>query len=243
MQHEIHYYLSHADGTTEHIPLVRDPGTGALIQNEDFEPPDWALLEHGKCSHCPLSQQQHRYCPVARNIAAVFAGIRPDQSHAPVTLEVRTPHRRYLAETTLQRALSSLFGLVCSLSDCPHMVPLRPMGAFHLPLASDVETLVRASAFFLLKSYLDHLESPSVKVGLENMAEVYDNLNEFNRSFVKRFRDVHTSDAAVNAMVLLDLLARDVNFELKAHLEMLAGLFQSLSGGKREVAEEQYGSW
>ncbi len=67
------------------------------------------------------------------------------------------PQRRYQQDTSLPRALSSLFGLICALSDCPHTRFLRPMAHFHLPLSSDTETLVRTASLYSLQRDLLHL--------------------------------------------------------------------------------------
>ena len=84
-----------------------------------------------------------------------------------MTLDVQTWQRNYHQDTTLQRALSSLFGLICALSDCPHTRFLRPMASFHLPLSSDTETLVRTASLYLLQRYIRNRQQPEQSISLD----------------------------------------------------------------------------
>lgn len=219
------YQLTYNDGAIDCINIVLDESSGDVAVSADFSPPAWAQLDHHQCQHCTLQTTEHRYCPIARNLAFLFSSPLRNPSHEPLTLTVTTPVRSYSAETTLQRALGSLFGLVGSLSPCPHTRPLKPMGTFHLPLATETETLVRATAYSLLKQYLRHQRDDTVPVNLDEMTRVYSNLKTLNRFFVRRLQTQQASDAAANAIILLDVLARDVDFELESQLETLQRLF------------------
>jgi hypothetical protein len=226
----IEYSITHKDGTTNIIPLILDARSNALCTDRDFIPPAWAQLERHQCTHCTLDRNKVAFCPIAKNVAFLFQNISFGDSFEEVDLVVRTDSRSYQAHTTLQRALGSLFGLICSQSDCPHTIPLRPMGFFHLPLPTETEAIVRAASFFLLKQYLGHLEDNSVKVDLSQMISTYQNLKELNRCFIGRLREIDTSDAAVNALILLDLMAKDINYELGDYLASLKKLFTVLPG-------------
>ena len=221
MQPDINYLLTFRDGRRVELPIRLDPH-GEIICDDDFVPPAWAMLGHHQCSHCPLEPDEVTHCPVARNMAWVFAGRDTGPSHEPVSLRVQVGHRAHVFDdTTVQRALSSLFGLICALSPCPHTLPLRPMGIFHLPLATDVETLMRISSLFLLRSYLAHLDNPALPVDLTDMGITYQALGTLNQGIAARMRTASTSDAAVNAITLLDVLVKDVRFELDSQLALL----------------------
>ncbi|MCB1615454.1 MAG: hypothetical protein KDI30_05515 [Pseudomonadales bacterium] len=224
MSNSLKYKITHNDASCHQIVVNLDASDNIHI-DKDFTAPDWAKLDHHQCSHCTLESSQHPYCPIARNLAFLFAGASFGDSFEEVRLEVETGQRQYSAKTTIQRALSSLFGLICSLSPCPYTIPLKPMGLFHLPLANDSETLVRAASFFLLKRYLEHLRDPALPVNLDNMEDTYSNLKELNKCFVKRFREIDESDATVNALILLDVLAKDVDYELEEQLGLLNRFF------------------
>ncbi|MEE4251196.1 MAG: hypothetical protein V2I38_11455 [Alcanivoracaceae bacterium] len=224
MQPDISYQLTFSDSREERIVLMLDPQSGEIVCHDDYTPPDWAMLGHNQCSHCPLRPDEVTYCPIARNIAHLFSGNNTGSSHDRVALRVEMGQRIYLFETSAQRALSSLFGLICALSPCPHTQPLKPMGIMHLPLASDVETLVRISSLFLLRSYLAHQDNPAVPVDLSEMESTYQNLTTLNKGMASRLREASASDTAVNAITLLDVLVKDVRFELDSQLKLLREL-------------------
>lgn len=229
MPPEISYDIRYPEGSHDRI-AVRMDSSGNIDIDDLYQPPEWARLSFHQCTHCTLDPTTHEYCPIARNIAFLFPESFSGTSWQDITLTVTTEARRYSAETTLQRALGSLFGLVCSLSDCPHTRPLKPMGIFHLPLSNDRETLVRAASFFLLKRYLAHLRNPSIGVDLSEMETTYKNLKILNRGLAQRFRGDGSSDAAANAFVLLDILVRDVDFELEEQLDALHSIFATGEG-------------
>lgn len=225
MPPDILYSMTFEDGRREEFAVNLDAERGEILTDDDFIPPAWALLSHNQCSHCPLQADDVTYCPIARNLAYLFSGRDTGTSHDKVFLRVQAGHRGYVFdETTTQRAFSSLFGLICSLSPCPHTLPLRPMGVFHLPLATDVETLVRISSLFLLRSYLSHQDRPADPVDLSDMEVTYSNLGKLNQGMAARLRSASSSDAPVNAITLLDVLVKDVRFELDSQLTLLKQL-------------------
>ncbi|MEQ3724626.1 hypothetical protein [Alcanivorax sp.] len=225
MQPDFVYTLTTPAGEQQRIPIALVEEHGAIAIPDSFTPPDWAALSYHQCSHCPLDPSEHAYCPIARNLAYLLPDSASGDSFQPVTLDVKTPQRGYHQETTLQRALSSLFGLICALSDCPHTRFLRPMASFHLPLSSDTETLVRTASLYLLQRYLLNLKQPDATVSLEGLNARYDALNELNRCFTGRLRQHGESDAPVNALVLLHVTAREMHWNLEEELESLTALF------------------
>lgn len=227
MQPDISYHFSFADGREEHIVLTLDPDSGEIIYPKDEQPPAWARLGYKQCQHCPLQQDEVTYCPIARNISHLFAGKNTGASHEKISLRVEMGTRTYIFETTSQRALSSLFGLIGALSPCPHTQPLKPMGIMHLPLASDVETLMRISSLFLLRSYLANQDNPALPVDLSEMQSTYENLAQLNKDMAVRLRAASSSDAAVNAITLLDVLVKDVRFEMDSQLKLLKELMNT----------------
>lgn len=215
-------YRFRFDDDSEDVVRVGTTAAMHLATAADYQPPAWAKLAHHQCPHCPLDAREQVWCPVALNIAYVFEQIRPGRSYTPVTLTVGTALRDYRAQTTLQRALSSLFGLVCALSDCPHTAPLNPMARSHLPLASDTETFVRALSMMLLRAHL--LQQPGSQA-VADLELLYRNLNQLNRSLAQRLASQSEGEPAANALVLLDVLARDVTFELADQLPSLREMF------------------
>lgn len=192
----------------------------------DFEPPEWTRLDYYQCGHCPLDPAEYRYCPLALKLAYTLPDQVDGDSHQALKLEVETPERTNSTQTTLQRALSSLFGLVSALSDCPHTRFLRPMALFHLPVSGGREAVVRILAFRLLERYIERREHPEVPVDLEGLDEAYRNLNQLNRDFLQRLRH-GGSDAPVNAVLLLEMLTRELNWELEDELANVAEFFRA----------------
>ncbi|PHR67846.1 hypothetical protein [Alcanivorax sp.] len=225
MQPDFVYTLTTPAGAQQRIPITLVEQHGTIAIPDTFTPPDWAELSYHQCSHCPLDPREHRYCPVARNLAYLLPDCALGDSFQPVTLDVQTWQRNYHQDTTLQRALSSLFGLICALSDCPHTRFLRPMASFHLPLSSDTETLVRTASLYLLQRYIRNRQQPEQTISLDGLNARYDALNELNRCFTGRLRQRGESDAPINALVLLHVTAREMHWNLEEELESLAALF------------------
>lgn len=231
MPHSIEYSILPKTGAQGPVNFKLYVDSEGMRTNNDFIPPDWALLKHHQCAHCTLDANEFTYCPIAKNISFLFKDTSVGNSFDEVELIVRTENRSYLSDTTLQRALGSLFGLVCSLSSCPHTMPLRPLGFFHLPLSTEVETIFKTSAFFILKKYMDYLENKSVNIDLSEMTTTYQNLNLLNKYFINRLRNINSSDAIINGMILLDLLVKDIDFATDNDLSQLKPLFVSSRSG------------
>lgn len=225
MNPDFEYRITSEAGELTRIPLYLEKDTKAIHIPASFQAPAWARLDHQQCNHCPLDPATTRDCPVARNVAYVFSLASWGDSFEDIHLEVVTPQRMYAMDTSLQRALGALFGLVCALSNCPYMLPLRPMGLFHLPLATESETFFRAASVFLMHSYLQRETDPEAPVDLSQMEEAYSNLREINVSFARRLRNIDGAEAATNAIILLDMLTRDVTFQLEEQMPHLRRLF------------------
>lgn len=64
-------------------------------------------------------------------------------------------------------------------------------------------------------------------MSLQGLSAIYRELQTVNMSLVKRIRVACEKDAAVNALVLLDLLARGVPHEIEDSLEELRPMFSA----------------
>jgi len=128
-------------------------------------------------------------------------------SYQPVLLEVEIAERTVSARTTVQRALSALYGLTIATSACPHTLFFRPMARFHLPLASEEETLFRAASSDLMAQYFRLRAGAPADWELTGLVGIYRDMQLINRARVARLRYAEEKDASVNAVILLDLLA------------------------------------
>lgn len=115
---------------------------------------------------------------------------------------------RTQTQTTAQRFLSSLAGLVIALnSGCSRTEILRPMVHFHRPFMSFEESIYRSIA----NAALHHaLSNENVSLG-EYVRREYQQLHELNLHLVKHFQGVKPqAEPLVNALVNLDLFVKEI---------------------------------
>jgi hypothetical protein len=219
------YAFSCAGCEPEVLSLEFDAQSIELVANTLDTPPDWALLEHCRCPHCSLDSGRHRYCPLAAAIAGVvhrFAGIL---SHDQIFLQVTSEERIVSQTTTAQRALSSFMGVVMAVSGCPHTAFFKPMARFHLPLASEEETIYRSTSMYLLAQYFRARQGFEVDLSLTGLEKIYRDLQIVNTALVDRLRKASKADSSANAVIMLDMYARIMPYVIADKLEDIRHLF------------------
>lgn len=194
--------------------------------------PDWAQLEFHQCTNCPLTSEDYLYCPLTVNLVPIIYWCKDLSSYDEVDVIIKSEEREVRAHTSLQRAISSLLGLLMSSSACPKMKFLRPLARFHLPLATHEETIFRAVSATFLKSYFSDKNNNNDP--LAELKEQYQELHDLNRFIANRVRSAIKHDAAVNAIVLLDVLSKSVSFSIDDSLLQIRYLFENSS--ESEVA-------
>ena len=199
------------------LELVARPG--------DASPPPWARLDFCQCPICSLQVATQAYCPLMYALVPVVDRFEKIFSHDAVQLEVITDTRRILQTTTVQRGLSALMGLIMAVSGCPHTKFFKPMARFHLPLATEEETVYRAAATYLLSRFVTRPPGET-GCGLDGLRRIYDNIHTVNLSVANRLRVATVSDASVNALVLLDMFTKSVPHVLDRALKDLRYLFE-----------------
>jgi hypothetical protein len=220
------YKLAFADGNSLEFPIYIDKATNSFIANTPSPPPTWAQLDYQQCSNCPLSKSDVPICPVAANLVPLIDLCGAISSYRSVNIQVVTPERTISGDTTAQRVLSSILGLIIATSPCPHTEYLKPMARFHLPLASDDETIYRVTSMYLLSQYFLYKEGKSYSLELDNLSNIYKNLQVINRALASRLKVAISDDAAVNGIILLDLLGQSVSWSIEEGLEHLRYLFK-----------------
>jgi hypothetical protein len=224
---EIRYTFATSDGRVFHLPilldrltlLVRLPDTGTL--------PSWTDLDYQKCSHCPLRAATSPHCPAARAVVQLVEVFGEVLSYDTVAATVTLHDRTVVKETTVQRALSSILGLLMATSGCPQLAFLRPLARFHQPFATREETMFRATSAYLLGQYFKHQQGLPVDFVLTGLKEAYNALQIVNIGMARRLRGIDMGgDANVNAIVLLDLFAKELPQAIDENLHELAHLFQ-----------------
>lgn len=227
---EIHYAFRFNDGTTIAVPLHAQAPAFKLLVSPEASSAPWTKLEFHQCPNCPLSPREVAHCPAALHLVSLAQACASFPSHEHVELTVTTSERTLCQVTTLQRALGSLLGLVFAGSGCPHMRFFQPMACFHLPLASEMETVYRATSMYLLAQYFRARQGSSVDLTLAGLSEIYNNVQIVNKGLAQRLRAATEGDAAVNAVVLLDLLAKALPYSITDSLNELEDLFAPYLG-------------
>ncbi len=230
----IQYCFTTSDGAKKIFDLNIN---GETLLLEDFHPeplPSWTRLDFHQCAHCSLDTGSSPYCPVAANLTLLIEQFENLVSYDKLHVEVTTDERTSAQETTAQQAISSLMGLVVATSDCPHTAFLKPMARFHLPLASEEETIFRAASTYLLGQYFLDAEKSPPNFKLDGLTQIYKNIQQVNHKMGDRLRAATKTDSSINALILLDAYAKALPFVIKESLEEIKYLFEPfLAGLKR----------
>jgi hypothetical protein len=225
---QINYKFIFADNKCEDYQVELDEKNLQLKQHSIKRLPDWTRLEYNQCDHCPLDSKVVSICPVAANLEPLVELCGNMSSYDKLDVEIETSERTYLVtNTTNQRAFSSLLGLVIATSPCPHTTFFRSMARFHLPLANEQETLYRATSSYLLMQYFIKKSGNKADFDLQGLNKIYKNMQVINANMATRLRTASSNDAAVNAIILLDLFAKDIPYCIDDALDELHYLFSS----------------
>jgi hypothetical protein len=204
---EIKYRFAVEDGTQSSFLLRLDPKDLSLLPTSQDPPPDWARLGNEKCSHCPLSEDRHPYCPIACNLAGIIHEFARKISFTEADISIETNERQYSRRAPLQQGISSLIGIVMVTSGCPHMDKLRPMVYTHLPFATSRETTYRAISMYLLAQYFRRKEGLAPDWDMKGLVDIYSAVRQVNIDFLQRLKTMRIEDANLNAIVKLDCFA------------------------------------
>lgn len=224
---DIAYVFHQEKHSSQRFEFQIDADTLTISNPPDSPLPEWAALEFHQCSHCPLHSDASPYCPVAACLVDVVSGLDNIVSHDEMDVEVIMPERNVSRHTTAQRGISSMLGLLFATSGCPHTAFLKPMARFHLPFASEQDTIFRATGMYLLAQYFRKKEGHSTDLELDGLTELYDNLHVLNAMMAKRIRSATTTDSSVNAVILLDMFTNLMPFVIEEKLEDIHHLFRS----------------
>ena len=214
-------------GIEECFKLDIHPEKIELIKEATDSAPDWAALDFKQCTNCTLDSQTHRFCPLALRLAPIVERFQNIISYEELDVEIVMEHRRTFHRTSAQRGLSSLMGLVMATSGCPHTVFFKPMARFHLPLASEEETIYRAASMYLLAQYFHKKSGGDPDFQLRGLKQIYMNLQKVNRSVAERLRAAAKTDSSVNAVIMLDMYAKAVPYVIEESIEEIQYLFKA----------------
>jgi hypothetical protein len=218
------YRFDLPDGSTRTLEFAFDPIDFRMQKAALADPPFWTELGFSRCANCPLDQRKNPHCPAALQMASAVEQLKALVSFDTVGVTVIQAERTVHAETTAQQAMSSVLGLIMATAGCPWTDHLRPMARFHLPFASDAETVYRSICMFLLARELTGADEPH---GFAALEELYRNLHVVNRDMSRRLGAATRTDPARNAMALLDSYTTLLPAALECSLDELKPLFDA----------------
>lgn len=202
------------------------------VQDDKFEHeppqseiPDWCRLEYKQCPNCTLSPIWHKTCPLAVRLIP-FVNLPECNSYDEVEAKVTMENKTVLAETSAQEAFSSLLGLVMATSGCPHTSFFKPMAWYHQPFSTPDETMYRVCTTYLFSNFL-HKKGRQMMVSFDMLKVIYKNIHTINVHIASRIHSYSKTDSAVNAIVLLDLITKDLPIAVDEDLNELKKLFDS----------------
>ena len=204
-QHKAYHYrykFRFPTGLEKNFEVVLNASTLELMTNRDALKPEWTKLKYHQCANCPLGDAV-AHCPVAVNLSTLVETFKDAISFQDIHVRVMTERRDFEAKTTLQEGLSSIIGIYMVTSNCPVMDRLRPNVRFHLPFASEEETIYRAISMYLTAQYFRMRNGEEPDWELKKLAEVYRGVSEVNKGMSERLAAASTKDANVNAVIHL----------------------------------------
>ncbi len=222
---KINYHFRFEDGTRKVFRVNLDAESLNLIPSDNQAKPEWARVANCRCQHCQVDENEIQYCPIAVNISDVVDFFKAYVSHDDVEVLVKTEDRLYGKKTTVQQALGSLLGVYMAASGCPLMEKLKPMVRFHLPFATLEETVFRSASVYLLGQYFVKKQGRHADLDLIQLADFYKGIQMVNRCMAERLRQVVGKDAINNAVICLDMFAKELPYAIEESLKELQGLF------------------
>lgn len=224
MDLEIQYIFRFADGQESRFPLRLDGERLEPAVTEE-SPPDWARIGFHRCANCPLDETIQQWCPLARSLVGTVALLGNVLSYHDVEVEAITPERRIRHTTSAQNGISAMMGLIIATSGCPRTAFFKPMARFHLPFATEEETMYRAASMYLLGQFFRRQQGQDAEMGFDGLLDIYRNMEIVNRAMADRLRAAAREDGTVNALVLLDMYAKTLPVAVEDALEDLRPLY------------------
>ena len=222
----IQYIFKLPDSTEVIFDINLDPETLIFLNPVPDTIPQWASLDFHKCPNCTLNSADQASCPLIISLFDIVDRFEKVISYDEVDIEVITGERRVSKHASAQRGISSLMGLIIATCGCPHTSFFRPMARFHLPFASDDETVYRAASTYLLMQYFRLKEGHTFDEQLEGLNKIYQNIHEVNSAVADRLRAATETDSSVNALVILDTYTMFVPIGVETSLEEIRYLFE-----------------
>lgn len=223
---EIEYCFDLEGDQSDSYKVILDPIRLQTIEEVSKALPEWTRLGFHQCENCPLERSAAERCPAAVNMVLLVERFNQLLSYDTTTVTVITAERTVYHQTTVQRAVCSLMGLLMASSGCPRTAFFKPMARFHLPFASTEETIWRATSTYLLAQYFQQTEGETPDICFNGLRDIYDQIQIVNQAFAKRLRSACRHDSMINAIILLDMFAKSMPTAIEASLDDIRHLFE-----------------
>ncbi len=210
----------------EVVNLYLDAQTLHLVDDTMEKLPSWTNLNFHQCPNCPLTIQTHPHCPVASHLVNLLTICKSLLSYESIHVDVVTPDRVISKDITAQKGISSLMGLIMATSGCSHTSFFKPIARFHLPFASEEETIYRAASMYLLAQYFIRQQGEKSDLELEGLSKIYSNIQLMNEAMAKRLQAITDKDSAINALIVLDIFAKTLPDAIEDSLIEIRYLFK-----------------
>lgn len=226
----IDYQFCMREGCQDQYRVVLDPQRIESISPKSVELPiaqplEWTRLDFNQCDNCPMDAASTPYCPAAMNMVELVQRFAQLLSYDEITVIVNTDERQIYKDTTIQKGVCSLMGLLMATSGCPMMAFFKPMARFHLPFASTEETIWRATSSYLLAQYYLWQDRKKADMHFDGLSRIYNEIQTVNIAFARRLRAACRHDSMVNAIILLDMFAQSMPTAIDESLDEIRHMF------------------
>lgn len=223
----IEYRIKLGEKRVENFQFQLDGKTFDLITGEIPDLPKWTELSFRQCPHCPLNPIEHSHCPMAVQLLDIVERFTDADAVDVVELEVVTGERRVIQTLALQNAIASMLDLVVPACRCPKTAFMKPLARFHLPSASEEETVFRVTGMYLLSQYFLSQTSGDSAIEFDGLTRIYEDLHLVNTAITSRLQGVTHSDSLKNAIALVERYSVLVPALLEDQLKEMRGFFQA----------------
>ncbi len=223
-----YFFALENKGKLNYSVKIRTSDLSLVVEDEKAKSAKWTDLDYHKCSNCPLNSKESPKCPVAMGLHQVTEFFSDDISFTKTKVTVAAEDRAYFKEASLQQTLSSIVGLIIATSGCPHTIFFKPMARFHLPFASQSDTLFRTFGAWLIRQYFEHKNGGDFDFDLKKLGEKYDSVTQMNVGLIERIRSFTKGDANRNALLVLHCFSGQVQNEISENLNELKSFFPEL---------------
>lgn len=223
----VKYIFKFADNTEEVFNVFTNDNNSKLLNDVLANPPKWINLDFHQCPNCPFNVTTHKHCSLASSLVNIVKSFEKIMSYDEVDVTVITKERSIFKHTSAQQAISALMGLVIANSGCPHTDFFKPMAYFHLPFASEKETICRATSMYLLSQYFVEQKNGKGDFKLEGLKNIYKNMQIVNMAITERLKFASKTDSSVNALIILGLFAKGIPYVIEDSLEEIQDMFKT----------------